>query len=121
MKKWTLVCGIAAVAGSLYANTIGDVERFALAENREEALSELIAGTDDYYFYSCLHYQHEGDLARVDKLLKEWDDRRNHEPAGFREIRNRQALLRYGGDAKEKDATLRYVHIFYRRRWRTSR
>ena len=109
MKKWTLAFGLALLTGSLYANKIGDVEKFALADNREQALAELIPGTDDYYFYNCLFHQHEGDLARVDKLLKEWDERRSHVPNGFNEIRNRQALLRYDGDAKAKDEALRYL------------
>src|SRR3979409_1054460 len=41
----------------LRASEIGFEEDFALSGNREETLKQLIPGTDDYYYYHCVHYQ----------------------------------------------------------------
>ncbi|MEI6177273.1 MAG: hypothetical protein WCS43_10300, partial [Verrucomicrobiota bacterium] len=38
-------------------NEVGFIERFALATDREKALGELVPGSEDYYFFHCLHYQ----------------------------------------------------------------
>ena len=44
--------------GILDANTIGYVEKFALAKDRGEALKQLIPGTREYYYYHALYAQH---------------------------------------------------------------
>ena len=76
------------------AAEIGFVEDFALAPERARVLEQLIPGTRDYYYYSCLHYQNTGELDKVDDLLEQWIKR--HKRRGrVREIENRQALLRY--------------------------
>ena len=51
---------------------IEQLEAFAFGENRAEALDQLIAGTDEHYFYQCLLAQHEGRLAEVESILGEW-------------------------------------------------
>ena len=33
----------------------GYIESFSLAKDRVAALSQLIPGTEDYYYYHCLH------------------------------------------------------------------
>jgi len=48
------------------------VEKFSIAENREEALKELIPGTRDYYYYHALDAQNRGDEAEFDKIVKAW-------------------------------------------------
>ena len=57
---------------------IGFIEKFALAEDRKEALKLLIPGTPDYYYYHSLDAQLRGDGAAVKKprpkLAKEWFD-----------------------------------------------
>jgi hypothetical protein len=70
------------------------VERFALADDRAEALAELIPGTEDYYFYQCLHAQNTQRFDDVDDLVKAWITRHG-ETAGVQEILYRQALLKY--------------------------
>lgn len=92
--------------GVALAGEIGFVERFALAEDREAMLSELIPGTDEHYFYSCLHYQNEGDLDRVDGLIESWTARGGMRSGMFEEIRMRQAILTYDRDPK---ATIEYL------------
>ncbi len=74
---------------------IGFVERFALAEDRAAALKELIPGTEDFYYFSALHAQHEGRLAEADGFLEPWRERFG-ETDRYLEIRHRQALLKYG-------------------------
>jgi hypothetical protein len=93
--KWmipVLLCsfGLSAFA----ANEIGYIETFSLAEDRAKALEQLIPGTDDYYFYHCLHYQNTADAANYQKFLALWIKRHNgNTPNGARELINRQALI----------------------------
>ncbi|MDE0913731.1 MAG: hypothetical protein OSB57_00970, partial [Planctomycetota bacterium] len=72
---------------------IGFGEVFALSENRRATLEQLIPGTADYYYYSCLQLQHEGKLSEVPALLEMWIKRHGRD-ARVREIENRQALKR---------------------------
>ena len=84
---------------------IGFVEKFALATNRDEVLKELIAGTEDYYFYHALHFQNTGKQKELVALIAQWAERNEGSPL-LREIKNRQALLTYETDPK---ATLAYL------------
>ena len=94
MKYRIVIVGIAAWVTCATANEIGYVEQFSLAEDREDALKQLIPGTQDYYYYHCLHYQHIGEFGRVEEMLKQWVKRYNY-TSRVEEIRNRQALLLY--------------------------
>ena len=84
---------------------IGFVESFVLSEDRQEALQQLIPGTEDYYYYHCLHFQHLGQFERVEKLLADWVKRHRRTPR-IREILHRQALLTYPENPQQ---TLRYL------------
>jgi len=87
-----LPSGTAAVAGEIdYA------EDFALAPDRAVPLKQLIPGTEDYYFYHCLHFQNTEQYAQVEQLLQDWIKRHNYTPR-VREILNRQALLTYAAN-----------------------
>ena len=76
------------------AEEIRYAEDFALARDRAEALKQLIPGTEEYYYYHCLYYQHTEQFDKVDELLAAWIKRRKY-TAGVHEILNRQALLQY--------------------------
>jgi len=94
-----------ATATAQQTNEIGFVERFALADNRDEVLKELIPGTEDFYFFHALHYQNTGNKAEFEKVIVQWKKR--FENSGLRkEIENRQALITYETDPK---ATLAYL------------
>src|ERR1051325_9765845 len=92
ISSWTiaLVC-LTSVAS---AGEIGFIEDFALAPDRTVPLKQLIPGTEDYYYYHCLHYQNTEQWEKVDETLKAWIDRYKYTPRVI-EIENRQALLTY--------------------------
>ncbi|HGY90421.1 MAG TPA: hypothetical protein ENK43_04545, partial [Planctomycetes bacterium] len=77
--------------------TIGFEETFALAKDRQAAIAQLIPGTADFYYYSCLQKQHEGRLEEVPALLRTWIERHGR-TARVEEIENRQALLSFAKD-----------------------
>ncbi|KPJ52540.1 MAG: hypothetical protein AMS16_06255, partial [Planctomycetes bacterium DG_58] len=80
-----------------FAGQIGFEEDFALAKDRTVPLKQLIPGTQEYYYYHCLHHQNERNLAEVDRVLKLWIARYGRS-GQVQEIENRQALLKYDGD-----------------------
>ena len=81
------------------AQEISFWEEFALSEDRDKTLEKLVPGSEDYYFFHCLHAQNEQDLDEVDLLLKRWI-KRNKRTQLVRVIENRQALLKYGENPK---------------------
>ncbi|MCC6783877.1 MAG: hypothetical protein IT457_13625 [Planctomycetes bacterium] len=97
-------CGITGSAGA-QGTPIGFEERFALSTDRASTLAQLIPGTEDHFFFSCLLAQHEGRLDAVPPLLLAWIDKHGR-TARVVEIENRQALLRYSSDPA---ATLKHL------------
>jgi hypothetical protein len=82
-----LLASLAASAGE-----IGFDEFFSLSTNREDPLKQLIPGTQDYYYYHCLHFQNIGDPAKVEEHLQQWIKRHGY-TSQVKEIQTRQALL----------------------------
>ncbi|MEX0824897.1 MAG: hypothetical protein WD119_01960, partial [Pirellulaceae bacterium] len=114
MKSVFLAVAFTSLAGSLpfgepslvHAETIGLIERYALAEDREAVLDELISGSEEYYFYHALHYQVTGQLERAEAILRQWqNDQRARSSNLLRGIEDRQRLLTYGSSP---DRTLDY-------------
>jgi hypothetical protein len=91
---------------STQANSIGYIEKFSLAEDRKQALAELIPGTRDYYYYQALYAQNEGRHGDVEQLLKTWIKRYGN-TSRAREIQNRAALLDYDKNPKKSLAYLK--------------
>lgn len=83
-----------------WADEIGFVERFALAKDREAVLKELVPGTEDYFYFHCLHYQNTEAYDLVDGMTKRWVAKFGY-TARATEILNRQALLTYDRDNKK--------------------
>lgn len=81
----------------LAAGEISFNEDFALAEDRSVPLSQLIPGTDDYFYYHCLDSQLRGDFRGVDEFLAKWK-KQHHDTSLMREIQTRQYLLQYGSN-----------------------
>ncbi|BBM86518.1 hypothetical protein [Candidatus Uabimicrobium amorphum] len=90
------LCLLLVLIGSMaiLANEIGFDEQFNLVENREEVLKKLIPGTPEYYYYHCLHYQHQKNYDKVHSTLKQWI-KRHGRTSRSAEIENRQALFEY--------------------------
>ncbi len=80
-------------------------EEFALSANRVEALEKLVPGSEDYYFFHCMHYQNQDQLDQVESMLKKWLKRHGRTQL-VQQIENRQALLRYSEDPR---ATLNFL------------
>jgi len=98
---------VVALTGSVAAaGEIGFEEDFALAKDRTVPLKQLIVGTEEYYYYHCLHLQHTGRFDQVEILLLAWIDRHKH-TSRVKEIRNRQALLMYKTNPAKALAYLR--------------
>lgn len=88
---------IPLIAGVVRAEPVGLIERFALAEDRQAVLDELIPGSEDYYFFHCLHYQTTGQLERAETILSDWlKEHDGHETPLIRDMLDRQRLLTYG-------------------------
>ncbi len=70
------------------------LEQFALADDRAQALEQLVPGTEDYYFHRCLVDEQAGDLEAVERTLEAWIDRHGR-TAMVEQVRHRLALLRF--------------------------
>ena len=84
---------------------LGFLERFALSEQRDKALEELIPGTPDYFYYQVLHHQNLGRVAEARALLQTWIDKSGLNGLS-KPLLTRQALLEY---ASNPDATVEYL------------
>lgn len=84
----------------MHAAEIGFAEEFALSPNRDETLKQLIPGTEDYYFYTCVHLQNTAQFDKVDDVLKKWIQAFG-ENSRVQEIQNRQALLAFEKNPKK--------------------
>ena len=87
-------------------NEVGFIEKFALAADREKALGELVPGSEDYYFFHCLHYQSARNEAKFKEFMGQWRKRFPGENGRRRIIENRQALLAYDANPQQ---TLDYL------------
>jgi hypothetical protein len=81
-------------------------ETFALAQDRKQALQQLIPGTEDYYFYHCLHHEQQGQKDELRKLLETWVKRHGWTARAI-EISNRQALINLETEPKPSYEHLR--------------
>jgi len=102
----SLAFAILLPLAALADNEIGFIERFALAADREKALSELVPGSEEYYFFHALHYQNTRDTGKLNQILNQWRERVPDENEARRIILNREVILDYERDPQ---ATLKYL------------
>ncbi|MEE3369902.1 MAG: hypothetical protein VX346_11210, partial [Planctomycetota bacterium] len=95
-----MVATMLAATAAAQTQQIGYIEDFALAQDRQEALKQLIPGSEDYYYYHCLQLQHTEQFDQVEALLQTWIKRYKQTPRVV-EIQNRQALLTYAQNPAE--------------------
>ena len=106
MKQFTRSCALVLLlAPAALADDVGYVEDFALAKDRAAALAQLIPGTEDYYYYHCLHYLNTEQFAKARDLTRPWLERFGQTPR-LTEIQTRFALLNYTRTPQE---TLDYL------------
>ncbi|MEI6323950.1 MAG: hypothetical protein WCO91_00735 [Gemmataceae bacterium] len=78
----------------------GYIESFSLAKDRVAALSQLIPGTEDYYYYHCLHALNLGQFEKIDGFTRPWLERFG-QTQRLHEIQTRAALLSLEKDPKK--------------------
>lgn len=86
-------------------NEIGFIETFALAPDREAVLGQLIPGSEEFYFFSALHFQNTKQKEKLAAIMVQWSKRFPDSPQR-RVIENRAALLNYDADPQ---ATLKFL------------
>ncbi|MEK6262775.1 MAG: hypothetical protein AABP62_29610 [Planctomycetota bacterium] len=85
---------LGAWVGPSRGGEIGFIEEFSLAPDRTVPLKQLIPGTDDYYYYHCLHFLNTEQFEKARELTGPWHQR--HGQTGrLTEIQTRHALLTY--------------------------
>lgn len=87
------------------AADVGYVEDFALAKDRAAALKQLIPGTEDYYYYNCLHLLNTRQFDQLGTFTGPWHQRHG-QTARLTEVQIRAALLSYDQDPKRTFAFL---------------
>ncbi|MEM8678081.1 MAG: hypothetical protein AAGF97_01895, partial [Planctomycetota bacterium] len=98
-------CMLALLSRPVYGEAIGFVESFALAPDRGEVLAQLVPGTDEHFFYSCLHAEQQRDFDEVTRLLNAWIKQLGRTSLAQR-MEAREKLLQY--DA-HPEATIAYL------------
>ncbi|MDX1927043.1 MAG: hypothetical protein SFV81_11025 [Pirellulaceae bacterium] len=73
---------------------IGFAEKFALSSDRSAALAQLIPGTDEYFYFHCLHHQNEGEFAKAQAIIEQWRAKFGDTPQVVN-MAARQTLLTY--------------------------
>jgi len=92
---------------------IGFVEEFALATDRSTVLSQLIPGTEDFYYYHSLHFMNTEQFDKAEETLVAWAKRKG-ETARYWQMRTRQALITYDKNPKRSlDYLRRRFNINY--------
>ena len=84
---------------------IGFIEKFALAADREAVLTQLIPGSEDYYFYHALQFQNTRQTEKLKAMMAQWAKRFPNSERR-KTIENREALLSYDADPQ---ATLKFL------------
>ena len=98
MKRLAVVLVLVSLSVSLsIAGEVGFIEDFALAKDRAESLKQLIPGTEDYYYYHCLHFLQGEQFSEVEKLTRPWHEGFG-QTARLTEIQTRHAFLTYDRD-----------------------
>ena len=111
----TLLVTLLLTITGVKAEEIDYLEDFSLAPDRTVALEQLVPGTENYYYYHCLHLQNTEQFEAVEELLKTWIARYKT-TNGVRQIKYRQALLTYDRDPAaslqylRKEMDLRFNH-----------
>ncbi|MBL8825025.1 MAG: hypothetical protein JNJ77_20725 [Planctomycetia bacterium] len=107
MKRFMtgLVVCLGLFTMALAAGDIGFIESFALSKDRSQSLKQLIPGTEEYYYYHCLHFLQTEQFQKVREFSKPWVERHG-ETGRYLDIQTRLALHEYD---RQPEATLKYL------------
>jgi hypothetical protein len=83
------------------------LEKFAMTDDREKALADLIPGSHDYFYYHILHYQNTGRIAEAQAKLEHWSSLANVPPT-YQKLLARQKILGYASNPQE---TLEFLRL----------
>ena len=101
-----MACLYGTLAMSAAGAEIGFIEDYSLATNRAAVLQQLIPGSEDFYYYHCLHLQQMQQFDKVGELLQQSITRYGNTPRVV-EIQLRQALLTYEKNPQQSLETIR--------------
>src|SRR5690606_36476493 len=68
----SLLAAVFLCGTSMAATKVGFIEEFALSPDRERVLTQLVPGSEDYYFYHALHFQNTKQQEMLAEILKQW-------------------------------------------------
>ncbi|MBF0409081.1 MAG: hypothetical protein HQM10_17165 [Candidatus Riflebacteria bacterium] len=105
MKFLIVLSLVLMFACCAHANEIGIDEDFALSSDRESVLKKLVPGTEEYYYFNCIHLMNSNQLEKCADMLRQWKDRYGSTARAI-ETENRLNLLSY---PKNEQATLAYL------------
>ena len=91
---WVLVGFCGQASWGFQGTEVPDIEKFALADDRQAVLDAMVPGTEEHFWLTCLHLQHQGKLASVDAILPQWEKAIGQSPY-WQQISARQALLKF--------------------------
>ncbi len=100
----SLALGVVLVPSS-QGGDIQYIENFALAKDRAESLKQLIPGTEEYYYFHCLHFLNTEQFDKIEPMTRLWHERHKQTPL-LTEIQTRYHLLTYDKNPK---ASLDYL------------
>ncbi len=55
------------------------LEALALSDDRPAALAQLLPGSEDHDYFTCLHAQHRGALPEAQRIIEAWPERHGHD------------------------------------------
>ena len=97
---------LAIIANTAVGQDTNLLEEFVRSTDREVVLKKLVPGTQQYYYLHALQYQNTNQMDKVDETLAAWEKRFNNRSSQWKQIKNRQMLLKYSDDP---EATLKYL------------
>lgn len=116
MKTHTLILtaiGLSAIGGNLLygqqshptPSPVGFIEQWVLAKDRAATLSQLVPGTEDYFFFHALHYQQTSQTEKFKSTMQAWDqkfDPTDNDPFGstsrYTTLKSRAVIIDYQKD-----------------------
>lgn len=104
-RSGCVLLALGAMMSIALGGEVGFIEDYALAKDRAAVLKQLIPGTEDYYYWHCLHYLQTEQPAKAEEMTRQWHQRFG-QTGLLTEIQTRHALLTY---EKNPQRSLNYL------------